>query len=145
MYLSSRLDPKQLASKTVFILFTVVALEFSTAPGGSEVFNGFLLKSPLSPDVTQLALRVENSLDLSVYSWRKEERSRMYLGCSSLQGATLSGLRVGMASYRFQIEAQQGRDKEACRAFVRLALTHVTRIARNRKWEKSFPPSEQCF
>ena len=57
----------------------------------------------------------------------------MYLGRLSLQVAALSGLRVGTASYRFQIEAQQGRDKEACRAFVRLALTHITCIARNQK------------
>lgn len=64
----------------------------------------------MSPDVTQLALHAEKSLDPSVFPWRKERRRRVYLGWSSQQVAALSGVRVEMASYRFQTEAQKGCD-----------------------------------
>lgn len=56
----------------MFLLFTTAPLAFSTAPGLLEVLSGFLSKSPLSLDVTQLALRVEKSLDLLVFPWRKK-------------------------------------------------------------------------
>lgn len=108
----------------------------------SEVCTGFLSKAPLSPDVTQLALHAEKSLDPSVFPWRKERRRRVYLGWSSQQVAALSGVRVEMASYRFQTEAQKGCDQAVHRALGSpRALTRVIGVARNQR--KEIMPSER--